>query len=44
VKGGFDFSLSINDQGFFTKGWGEVGAAAPEWCDALLIGDAEFNV
>ena len=43
-KDGFDFSPYTDDEGFFTRGWGEVGAGAPEWCDALLIGDAEFDV
>jgi len=43
-KDGFDFAPYTDDEGFFTKGWGEVGAAAPEWCDALMIGDAEFDV
>ena len=43
-KDGFDFSPYTDDEGFFTGGWGEVGAGAPEWCDALLIGDAEFDV
>ncbi|RPA97433.1 alpha/beta-hydrolase [Choiromyces venosus 120613-1] len=42
-KDGFDFLPLTDDGGFFTKGWGEIGAAAPEWCDALLIGDAEFD-
>ena len=41
---GFDFSPYTDDEGFFTRGWGEAGAGAPEWCDALLIGDAEFDV
>ena len=42
-KDGFDYSLYMDYEGFFTRGW-EVGAGAPEWCDALLIGDAEFDV
>ncbi|PUU75240.1 hypothetical protein B9Z19DRAFT_1154483 [Tuber borchii] len=37
-------SRRLRRMGFFTRGWGEVGAGAPEWCDALLIGDAEFNI
>ena len=45
-KDGFDFLpyTESDDEGFFTRGWGDVGAGAPEWCDALLIGDAEFDV
>ena len=43
-KNGFDFSPYTDDEGFFTRGWGEVGAGASEWCGALLIGDAEFDI
>ena len=28
----------------FSRGGGKVGAGAPEWCDALQIGDANFDV
>ncbi|KAG0130645.1 Alpha/Beta hydrolase protein [Tuber indicum] len=42
-KDGLDFLPLTDNDAFFTKGWGEVGTAAPEWCDALLIGDTEFD-
>ena len=43
-KDGFDLPPYTDDEGFFARGWGEVGAGAPGWYDALLIGDAEFDV
>ncbi|PWW80865.1 alpha/beta-hydrolase [Tuber magnatum] len=42
-KDGFDFLPLTEDGGYFTKGWGEAGAAVSEWYDALLIGDADFD-